>query len=301
MNDISCPDIEASLADDFQRQARLISDGYRLWDAPSPSLNVFDILRAHYIIVDFCIQEKIGDPIGAVGPRELGLLLSCVDRQFVSLGDNWKWDTGFDRIATLLYGVVKDHPFYDANKRTAFIVSLYFLETIGHHYTPRPEILETLILGVAKGSSRIRRRAKTFMPDPDWEVLFLSDHFRRNSRPLDKQIYNLTYRQFNNRLREFGYRLENPHGNYIDVIREVERRKIFGIAGPRERTDVKVGKIGFPGWSRQIRPAAAKGALKMAGLTAKDGVDSATFFKGRDPIYYLISKYKEPVRRLANK
>jgi hypothetical protein len=83
------------------------------------TLGMHDVLKAHFLIADFFFAE--GEGIGGVGPRDLDLLHSALYRQHVTLGGTAKWDTKFDVCATLLYGLIKDHPFHDANKRTAFL------------------------------------------------------------------------------------------------------------------------------------------------------------------------------------
>ena len=87
-------------------------------DDPYTSRNtvgLHQVLRAHFLIVDFFSQE--GGGVGGVGPKSLDLLHSAIYRQFVSFGGKDKWAEPLEKCATLLFGLVKDHPFHDANKR----------------------------------------------------------------------------------------------------------------------------------------------------------------------------------------
>lgn len=93
--------------------------------SPHCVIGLFDVLRAHYLICDFFTEE--GSGLFQPGPRDLGLLESAVGRQQATFFGVTKWQTEFQKIASLFYGLVKDHPFHDANKRTAFLVALYAL------------------------------------------------------------------------------------------------------------------------------------------------------------------------------
>jgi hypothetical protein len=86
-------------------------------------LSTHDVLRAHFLIANHFYLE--GEGLGGIGPRSLDLLRSAVSRQFVSLDGVLKWSDRFDICATLFYGLIKNHPFHDANKRTAFFSILY--------------------------------------------------------------------------------------------------------------------------------------------------------------------------------
>ena len=52
--------------------------------------------------------------------------------------------------ATLLWGVVNNHPFYDGNKRTAWVTTEYFLYQNGYILPPGGESIR-LVLNIALG------------------------------------------------------------------------------------------------------------------------------------------------------
>jgi len=66
---------------------------------------------------------------GASGIRDEGLLDSALSRpeNLAAYGDP---DT-FDLAASYAYGIAKNHPFIDGNKRAAFITAVVFLEVNG--------------------------------------------------------------------------------------------------------------------------------------------------------------------------
>jgi len=140
------------------------------------------------------------------------------------------------------------------------------------------------------------RELRKNQPDP--EVHFIADYLKRRSRKLDSRYYTITYRELDRRLQDFGYRLQNPHNNYIDVVRVEQRRRLFGF-GAREQVNVKVAQVGFPGWKCQVGQGAISTIRKEAKLTAEYGFDSQTFYQGADPVQSIIAEYADPLERLA--
>ena len=93
--------------------------------ASDKTLGVHEVLKAHFLIADFFFAE--GEGMGGIGLMNPDGLHSALQRQHVTWGRNVKWQSVHEICATLLFGLIKNHPFYDANKRTAFLSSLYFL------------------------------------------------------------------------------------------------------------------------------------------------------------------------------
>jgi len=88
---------------------------------------------------------------GAAGVRNLGLLQSALARpqQVHAHGD--APDT-IDMAAAYTVGIVRNHPFVDGNKRTAFVVGVLFLELKGHRFTAKEEDATQAVLGLAAGT-----------------------------------------------------------------------------------------------------------------------------------------------------
>ena len=53
--------------------------------------------------------------------------------------------------ATLLYGLVRNHPFLDGNKRTAYVLTKAFLAINGRRLPPVPDDAFEMLIGVAEG------------------------------------------------------------------------------------------------------------------------------------------------------
>ena len=88
---------------------------------------------------------------GASGVRNLGLLQSALARpqQLHVYGDDP--DT-VDMAAAYMVGIARNHPFVDGNKRTAFVVSVLFLEINGYRFAASEEDATQAVLGLADGS-----------------------------------------------------------------------------------------------------------------------------------------------------
>lgn len=261
------------------------------------TVGLFDVLRAHFLIADYFYSKDSG--LGGLGPRDPDLLHSAIYRQFVSFGGVDKWKTSFERAATLLYGVITDHPFHDANKRTGLLVLLLFLRKMNRTPTIGQRELEDFAVEIAdKQLDKYPRYRDLRKSSSEPEVMFIADYLKRKSRKLDNQYYTITYRELDRRLSDFGYRLINPSGNYIDVVRVEQRRKLFGF-GEREQVNVKIAQVGFPGWKSQVGQGAIGTIRREARLTAEHGFDSKTFYEGADPVQSLIVEYAGPLERLA--
>jgi death-on-curing protein len=88
---------------------------------------------------------------GAAGVRNVGLLRSALARpqQFQAFGDA---PNAIDMAAAYTVGIVRNHPFVDGNKRTAFVVGVLFLELNGHRFTATEEDATQAVLGLAAGT-----------------------------------------------------------------------------------------------------------------------------------------------------
>lgn len=287
--------INAAVAEEYQRWASQ-TGGVDHYDT-SDTVGLLDVLRAHFLIADYFFGKEAG--LGGIGPRDMNLLHSAVYRQFVAFGGKAKWQTSYERAATLVFGLVTDHPFHDANKRTGLLTYLYALHKMNRLPTNGQKDLENFMVEVAERSLTKYRRMKDLAKrEDDADVLFIADYLKRNSRQRDSRYYTITYHELNQRLREFKHCLSNPHKNFIDVCRADIVRE-YGLFGKRKEKLVTVAQIGFPGWKGQVGKGAIATVRRSCRLTPEHGVDSAMFFRGADPLNALIAQYEGPLQRLA--
>jgi death-on-curing family protein len=269
------------------------SCGYRTLE----TLGMRDVLRAHFLLQDFFFEE--GHQVGGIGPRDISMLHSTLNRQFCGFGSKDKWQNKFEICATLFFGLVKNHPFYDANKRTAMLTCLYHLEYLGRVPTVGETELEALTLNIAKSKLRDYSDFERFKREDDPEVKYLAYFLRRGTREADKRFYPITYGQLRVALERFDVWFGDQHDGYIDVWQMVEERRLFGLS--KRIVPRKITTLGFPGWNAEVGRKAVTNLRRIAGLLPENGCDSEVFFKGRDPLKTYIAKYERPLRRLAGK
>lgn len=77
--------------------------------------------------------EQLAEHGGAAGVRDEGLLLSALARP-ENLAAYGEPDI-FDLAAAHAFGIVKNHPFVDGNKRAGFMAAATFLALNGHDLT----------------------------------------------------------------------------------------------------------------------------------------------------------------------
>jgi death-on-curing protein len=86
---------------------------------------------------------------GADGMRDRGMLESAIDRP------RNKWHYGETELAVLAasyaFGLAKNHPFVDGNKRIAFHALMTFLRLNGIGFAPDPAHATAIILALAAG------------------------------------------------------------------------------------------------------------------------------------------------------
>lgn len=106
-------------------------------------LNKRQILMLHQRLVD----ETGGSP----GLRDEGLLDSALNAPFQIFGDTSAYPSLQQKAARLCYGLVKNHPFIDGNKRIGAHAMLVFLAVNGLELSYTQQELSDIILQVAAG------------------------------------------------------------------------------------------------------------------------------------------------------
>jgi death-on-curing protein len=99
--------------------------------------------------VRFIHRDQIEAFGGLAGTRDEGMLESALSRP-VNL---WHYGepTLIDLAAAYAYGIARNHPFLDGNKRTAFVVSVLFLELNGLLLTASEVDAAEIFIALAAG------------------------------------------------------------------------------------------------------------------------------------------------------
>lgn len=105
-------------------------------------LTVADVIDAH------ARQLRVFG--GAVGIRDEGALESALARPI----NKWRYETASiaELAAAYGFGIVRNHPFIDGNKRAGFMAMLAFLILNGRPFAPHPAEATTVIMALAAGA-----------------------------------------------------------------------------------------------------------------------------------------------------
>lgn len=119
----------------------------------APLCGMHDALAAYFALADYFTDPENGEVEDMlVGLRSADLLGSALGRQAVAFGGEVKYREPLDIAATLFFGMVKNHPFSDGNKRTALLLLLFGLYRFGYRPIGSGEAFEALVLAVAAGA-----------------------------------------------------------------------------------------------------------------------------------------------------
>ncbi len=257
------------------------------------TVGIHEVLQARFLLADFF--GSLGEGIGGVGPKDINLLHSALNRQFLQYGGRPRWNDRIDICATLMFGLIKNHPFYDANKRTAFLASILHLQKIGRTPIVSHEAYEDFTVAIADNKlCEYPRFDQIDAPSPDKEIMVISHFLKRNTRNIDLKSKIITYNELSTILSSRGFRLEHPKGNRINLVRYLADDGETPLGSPK-----RIAHIGFHGWSRQVSTRDIEIVREATRLDARYGYDSQSFFNGLEDPLSLIKKYKEPLRRLA--
>lgn len=99
---------------------------------------------------------------GASGVRDMALLSSAIARP----KNQFSYKPGisiFDLAAAYSFGIAKNHPFVDGNKRTAFVAGALFLEINGYEMTASEADVVVTFQALAEGAIKEKKLAQWFM------------------------------------------------------------------------------------------------------------------------------------------
>jgi death on curing protein len=81
-------------------------------------------LRQTLLLHEYMIRKHGGSS----GVRDMAMLKSAIYRPFASYGGDDLYQDIYLKAGALIQSVVKNHPFIDGNKRTAFVAAYAFLK-----------------------------------------------------------------------------------------------------------------------------------------------------------------------------
>ena len=97
-------------------------------------------------------EQLIAETGGSSGLREEGMLDSALNAPFQTFGGEDAYPSLQQKAARLCFGLVKNHPFVDGNKRIGAHVMLVFLALNGIELQYTQTVLSDVILQLAAGT-----------------------------------------------------------------------------------------------------------------------------------------------------
>lgn len=262
----------------------------------SPLINVEDVLQAHYILADYFTDESGGAKAEKMlaGVRSPDLLCSAISRQIVSNGGKLKYTEPIHICATLFFGLTKDHPFHDGNKRTALLILLKQLTEYGFFPIQSVERFEELVKSVARGDipQKYAHIYKKFKKWDDPVIETIAYILRQITEKKDRSIHA------DLNMKEFCSLLAEMHGvSYeLDNMKIKFKRKAKGILKYKEFSYI----VKFYGWTRPVEAGMARDTFDKLGLTDEFSTFNRLLAGGKS-YYAIINQFELPLRRLKDK
>ncbi len=96
---------------------------------------------------------------GDIGLRDQGLIESALARPLASFEGHALYTTPFLRAGVLWHGLIKNHGFVDANKRTATLATEHWLDREGYWLRATDEEVIAVAVGIADGGRTVEEVA----------------------------------------------------------------------------------------------------------------------------------------------
>ncbi|MEU7698594.1 type II toxin-antitoxin system death-on-curing family toxin [Streptomyces sp. NPDC039028] len=221
---------------------------------------------------------------GGHSPIDPNKLASAVERQNTGMTDvngvfRQKYERPHEKVATLFYGIAKNHAFENGNKRTALVCGLVSLERNGFDLcnTSEEELYEMATTVVA-GTFPIN---KNDTRDADSEVRALGSWFRSRIRKQSFGDHVMSFRELRKILVAHDCEFDSPEKNFI----KIRRGSLAVRTGyPKENFDVDVAEI------KKIRRQ----------LDLHDLASSRDFYDFDNAVDNFVDEYRYLLQRLAD-
>ena len=96
-------------------------------------------------------QDQIEKYGGSFGLRDKNLLISAISQPKITFKGFFLHKNLYEMAACYLFHIIQNHPFIDGNKRTGFVSALIFLELNNIEFSEKDNVIEKMILDIAKG------------------------------------------------------------------------------------------------------------------------------------------------------
>lgn len=240
-------------------------------------MNIETIKFIHEYLTDYF--ENSEDPISPPGVKDLGMLESAAARAFATAGGRDAFPGVFEKAAALFHGIIGNHSFYNGNKRTALLATLYFLGD-NNYVVDRCDDDEMYEF--------TRKVAAHQISDSRNEELEVIERWLSgNSRKVVRGERRLKFTDLREALSRFDYSVVED-GTYFEIQQKGEFvTKILkkGMSGIEEYDQSYMSEL-----------------RKRLNLTAEYGVDSAMFYGNKgvtEELNEFMEMRSEVMRKLA--
>jgi death on curing protein len=96
-------------------------------------------------------EEQINEYGGKAGIRDINLLKSALAQPEASFGGEYVYSDIFEMAAAYGFHICKYHPFFDGNKRTAFLAMYTFLYVNGWELKSDKKLAYAVVIDLAAG------------------------------------------------------------------------------------------------------------------------------------------------------
>ncbi|WP_415776214.1 type II toxin-antitoxin system death-on-curing family toxin [Shewanella oncorhynchi] len=240
-------------------------------------MNIETIKFIHEYLTNYF--EGSDDPISPPGIKDIGMLESAVARPFATAGGRDAFPDVFEKAAALFHGIIGNHSFYNGNKRSALLSTLYFLGD-NNYIVDRCDDEEMFEFTRQVAAHEISAERSE-------ELGVIKDWFSRNARKMIKGEQRLKFTELREILTRFGYDvIENGMQFQIELDGEFITKIIKkGMSGKEEYDQSYIAQL-----------------RKRLKLTAEYGIDSAIFYgtKGvAEELNEFMEMRSEVMRKLA--
>lgn len=269
-------------------------------------IHLHDLLSKNYHLIDRM------DPVEPPGIKSITNLESAVFRQYTGSKEWLKYDNPFKNCATLMFGLIKNHPFHNGNKRVAFLAMIKHLFENGYVIKPdtrHDEIYDVLVaiadnnlegeFGVTDGNGkRLFRQGKTKERWSDEKNIEVISHWLRQCCESKNVCLKSKIRvqRLSEILEKKSIYME-INGTWLTLY-QIRSKKILGlISTGKERYNIKT--YGMGNSLSEIGIKLINQIRKDYGLTQKDGFDNKAFYDTETFIDQEIIAYKKVIYKLS--
>jgi len=242
-------------------------------------LTVDELIEIHEILVDWF--EASEDPISPVGIKDRNLLESAAGRPAQTIDGRDAYSSPFEKAGALFHSLVNNHAFHNGNKRMALTAAQAALAQDSQWLDHSSDLEMYEFTRKAAAHELTNNRAD--------ELPYITEWLQANSRKAVKGERPLKYGELKEILARFGYSIDNPDREFLNIYKD----------GERVERIIKQGIKGF----RPYHTDYISGLRKRLNLTAESGIDSAIFYGHKGVVSsnaaLFIELRIEVMRRLA--